>query len=82
MYGQDKIEGIFGRAVGMIEAGASKDMIAAIDIENGWVLENCKLLIIATDASGVAGLLYRSGGFVDKWKFGKEVGGNGANQLG
>ena len=56
MYGQDKIEGIFGRAVGQIEAGTSKDMIAAIDIENDWVLENCKLLIIATDASGVAEL--------------------------
>lgn len=56
MYGQDKIEGIFGRAVGQIEAGASKDMIAAISIESDWVLENCKLLIIATDASGVAEL--------------------------
>lgn len=56
MYGQDKIEGIFGRAVGSVEAGASEDMIVAIDLDPKWVVDNCKLLIIATDAAGVAEL--------------------------
>ena len=56
MYGQDKIEGIFGRAVGEVKAGASEDMIVAMDLNYDWIIQNCKLLIIVTDADGVAEL--------------------------
>lgn len=56
MYGQDKIEGIFGRPVGSVEAGASEDMIVAIDLDSEWIIQNCKLLIIATEANGAAEL--------------------------
>ena len=56
MYGQDKTEGIYGRALGLVEAGASKDMIAAIDIEKNWVVENCKLLIIVSEAGAAVEL--------------------------
>ena len=56
MYGKEKTECIYGRSLGLVEAGASKDMIAAIDIEKNWVVENCKLLIIVSEAGAAVEL--------------------------
>lgn len=56
MYGQDKIEGIYGRSVGLVEAGATKDMVVAIDWDPEWIIQNCELMIIVTDADGVVEL--------------------------
>lgn len=52
MYGSEKNEQIYGKHLGMIEAGESVDMIAAIQMDEEWIVENCKLLIVAVSGSG------------------------------
>ena len=52
MYGSEKNEQIYGKHLGMIEAGESVDMIAAIQMDEEWIVENCKLLIVAVSGNG------------------------------
>jgi hypothetical protein len=52
MYGSEKNEQIYGKHLGMIEAGESVDMIAAIQMDEDWIVENCKLLIVAVSGNG------------------------------
>lgn len=52
MYGSEKNEQIYGKHLGMIEAGESVDMIAAIQMDEEWIAENCKLLLVAVSGNG------------------------------
>ena len=52
MYGNEKTECIYGKTLGLVKAGESKDMIAAFDLDPKWVQENCKLMIVAVSANG------------------------------
>lgn len=52
MYGATKNECIYGKPVGTIEAGTSRDFIAAIDLESGWNADNCKVMIVAVAGNG------------------------------
>lgn len=57
MYGNEKTECIYGKTIGLVEAGTSKDMIAAFDLDPEWKAENCKLMIIAVAGNGEYGLV-------------------------
>ncbi len=57
MYGNEKAECIYGKTIGLVEAGTSKDMIAAFDLDPEWKAENCKLMIIAVAGNGEYGLV-------------------------
>lgn len=57
MYGSQKNEQIYGKHLGTVQAGQSKDIVAAIDIEENWIVENCKLLIVALSGNGDYGLV-------------------------
>ncbi|MBO5709137.1 MAG: Omp28-related outer membrane protein [Bacteroidales bacterium] len=51
MYGDEKTECIYGKNLGLVKAGESKDIIAAFNLDQEWVKENCKLMIIAVSAN-------------------------------
>ena len=57
MYGSQKNEQIYGKHLGAVQTGESKDIVAAIDIEENWIVENCKLLIVAVSGNGDYGLV-------------------------
>ena len=48
MYGTTLINQIYGESVGVLGAGDSARRIVAIDCEDGWVLENCKVAVIVS----------------------------------
>lgn len=50
MAGSNKTECIYGKNLGDFEAGESKDMLLAFDLEDQWKGQNCKVLFIAVDA--------------------------------
>lgn len=50
MAGSNKTECIYGMNLGGFEAGESKDMLLAFDLEDQWKGQNCKVLFIAVDA--------------------------------
>ena len=52
MYGSEKNEQIYGKHIGTVQAGHSEDIVAAIDLDEDWILENCKLLIVAVSGNG------------------------------
>ena len=52
MYGSTKNECIYGKPVGTVAKGESRDFIAAIDLQSGWNADNCKLMIIAVAGNG------------------------------
>lgn len=51
MYGSNKTECIYGKNIGTLEAGASKEFLVAFDLENDWKAQNCKVFVIAVDAA-------------------------------
>ena len=57
MFGQTKNECIYGRPVGLLEAGQTADFIVSMELESGWVAENCKLIVIAVSGNGEYELL-------------------------
>ena len=56
MYGKEKTEGIYGSSVGFVAAGDTEDMIVTMDLDQKWVVENCKLLVIASVADDTVNL--------------------------
>lgn len=52
MYGSEKNAQIYGKHVGLLKAGESADMIAAMELDPEWITENCKLMIIAVSGNG------------------------------
>ena len=52
MYGSQKNEQIYGKHLGTVQAGQTEDIVAAIDIDENWIVENCKLLILAVSGNG------------------------------
>ena len=52
MYGSQKNEQIYGKHLGTVHAGQSEDIVAAIEIDESWIVDNCKLLIVAVSGSG------------------------------
>ena len=50
MAGSNKTECIYGKNLGEFEAGESKDMLLAFDLDETWKGQNCKVLFIAVDA--------------------------------
>ena len=52
MYGSQKNEQIYGKHIGEVQAGRSEDIVAAIDIDEDWIVENCKLLLVAVSGNG------------------------------
>ena len=52
MYGSQKNEQIYGKHIGAVQAGQSEDIVAAIDLDEDLIVENCKLLIVAVSGSG------------------------------
>ena len=57
MCGNEKIERIYGKPIGTVEAGETHELLVAIDLENSWIASNCKLMVIAADAAGRYDLL-------------------------
>lgn len=57
MYGEQRTECIYGKPIGMVEAGKTADHLAAFELDPSWVVENCKLMIIAVEAGGEYGLV-------------------------
>ena len=52
MFGQTKNECIYGKPVGEVKAGETSDFIVKIDLESGWVAENCELIVLVVSGSG------------------------------
>lgn len=52
MFGDAKTERIYGKPLGYVEEGGTADFITTVDLQSGWVAENCKLLIIAVSGNG------------------------------
>lgn len=52
MNGNTKNECIYGKHIGVIEAGETSEIIAAMELEDGWIAENCKLIILAVSGDG------------------------------
>lgn len=52
MAGNDKNECIYGKSIGLVNAGSTQDVIAAIELDPEWITDNCKLMIIAVAGNG------------------------------
>ena len=50
MNGTNKTECVYGKNMGEFEAGQSKDLLVAFDLESQWKGDNCKVMVIAVDA--------------------------------
>lgn len=57
MYGNSKNECIYGKSLGVVEAGQTKELIAAIEVEDNWIVENCEIVVLAVAAEGEYELL-------------------------
>ena len=51
MNGKNKTECIYGKNKGELQAGACKDFLVAFDLEDDWQGQNCKVILIAVDAT-------------------------------
>lgn len=51
MYGSNKTECIYGKNIGELKAGESKEILVAFDLETGWKAENCKIIFLAVNAA-------------------------------
>lgn len=51
MNGANKTEQIYGKNMGEFEAGQIKDLLVAFDLGTQWKGENCKVIVIAVDAT-------------------------------
>lgn len=52
MYGATKNECVYGKHIGQLESGETAEMIAALDIEEGWIGENCKVIVLVVAGNG------------------------------
>ena len=52
MAGATRTECIYGKSIGELEAGETHDLIVSMDLESGWKVENCKVIIIAVGGDG------------------------------
>lgn len=50
MVGVSRSEQVYGKSVGVLEAGQSTERIYAMSVAENWDVENCKVLVIVTTA--------------------------------
>lgn len=55
MCGEAQNERIYGKSLGSLSEGEVSEQIVAIELEDGWKAENCKVLAIVTVSDGQGG---------------------------